>query len=119
MKKRTTSIRRLQRLARVGIARALMVGALACLAAFEAQAVTGMLEPGGRDGVLQQTVRGVVRIDGVNYPLAAEAVIQTSRGSVLRPKMLEKMKGHMEVQYWLGTGAMNGEIVHMVLGARQ
>jgi hypothetical protein len=119
MEMRTTSILRVQRLARVAIVRVLIVGALTCVAAFEAYAVPGMLEPGGRSGVLQQTVSGGVRIDGVNYPLAAEAVIQTSRGIVLRPKMLEKMRGHMEVQYWLGTGAMSGEIVHMVLSARQ
>jgi hypothetical protein len=119
MEMRTTSILRVQRLARVAIVRVLIVGALTCVAAFEAHAVPGMLEPGGRSGVLQQTVSGVVRIDGVNYPLAAGAVIQTSRGIVLRPKMLEKMRGHMEVQYWLGTGAMSGEIVHMVLSARQ
>jgi len=123
MDKRTTRILRLQEFASAGMARVLILGALICAGAIEAHAVTGavdQLQPGARRGVLQQTAGGVVRIDGVRFPLASEAVILTSKGNALRPKLLEKMNGRpVKVQYWFGAGATKGEIVKMLIMPRK
>jgi hypothetical protein len=123
MDKRTTRVFRLQQFASGGIGRVLILGALTCAGAIEAHAVTqaiDQLQPGARRGVLQQTAGGVVRIDGVKYPLASDAVILTSRGKPLRPKLLEKMNGRqIKVQYWFATGAAKGEIVKIFISARK
>jgi hypothetical protein len=123
MDKGTTRIFRLQRFTLAGIGRVLIVGALTCAGAIEAHAVTEAIDqllPGARSGVLQQTGGGVVRIDGVTYPLASDAVILTGTGSPMRPQLLEKMNGwQVEVQYWFGTGAVKGEIVKMLIIARK
>ena len=120
---RRTRILRLQRFASVGIGRVVIVGALTCVGAVEAHAVTGASEQllqGARSGVLQRTVGGLVRIDGVNYSLASEAVILTSRGSSVRPRLLEKMNGRpVKVQYWFGTGATKGEIIKLIISERK
>jgi hypothetical protein len=122
MDKRTTRILRLQRFASAGIGRALILGLLICAGAIEAHAAEalGPVLPGARSGVLQQTGGGIVRIDGVKYPLADQALIQTNRGSLLTAKLLEKMNGqHVNVQYLLGTGARKGEIVRIIILAQR
>ena len=104
------------------VLRALILGLLICAGAIEARAADalGPVLPGARSGVLQQTAGGLVRIDGVKYPLASDAVILTGRGSSVRPKLLEKMNGRpVTVQYWFGTGATKGEIVKMLILPRK
>lgn len=122
MNKRTTWIARLQRSASAGIGRVLFLGALSCAGAIDAHAAeaTDPILPGGRSGVLQHTSGGVARIDGVKYPLAEQVMIQTGRGGLLSAKLLEKMNGqHVNVQYLLGTGAMKGEIVRMIISVQR
>jgi hypothetical protein len=47
-------------------------------------------------------------------------MIQTGRGDVLSAKLLEKMNGqHVNVQYVLGTGAMKGDIVRIIIPAQR
>ncbi|HEY3198292.1 MAG TPA: hypothetical protein VGJ57_09780 [Nitrospirales bacterium] len=92
---------------------------MTCALALEPQGATKRLDPtlpGARSGVLQQTVNGVARIDGVTYPLAKGAMIQSSKGNQMLSKSLEQMKGqHLDVQYWLGTDVNKGQIVQMVI----
>ena len=137
MDTRITRILRLQRFASARIGRGLLFGALICAGTIEAHAVdmagpippgarSGAAEapdpivPGARTGVLQQTSAGSVRIDGVKYPLAAQAMIQTTTGSSLTPKLLEQLNGQrMNVQYLLGTGDTKGEIIRIILPAQR
>ena len=120
MDKRTTRVLRLQRFTSAGIGRVLILGLLTCAGAIDARAAEAPdpILQGGRSGVLQQTSGGIVQIDGVKYPLAAQAMIQTSRGSVLSAKLLEKMR-QVNVQYVLGTGATKGEIVRILIPAER
>jgi len=118
MDKPLTMILRLHRFAAAGIGRGLILGALTCAGAIGAHAAEapGPILPGALSGVLQQASASNVRIDGVKYPLAAQVMIQTSRGNLLSPKLLEKMNGRgVNVQYLLGTGAMKGEIVRIII----
>jgi hypothetical protein len=102
--------------------RALFLGVLSCSGATATHATEAPdpILPGARNGVLQRTFGGSVLIDGVKYPLAAQAMIQTSKGSVLSAKLLETLNGQrVKVQYVVGTGTLKGEIVRIVLPAQR
>jgi len=113
-----TRLERLRRCVWFSLAGWLIGGALTGALALEPQG-TKKLDPrlpGVRSGVLQQTVRGVTRIDGLSYPLAKEAIIQTSKGNQVLPKSLERMNGRqLKIQYWLGTDVSKGQIVQMLI----
>ena len=113
-----TRLLRFRRCVRFSLAGFLIGGALTGALALEPQG-TKRLDPtlpGVQSGILQQTVRGVARIDGITYPLAKGAIIQTSKGNQMPPKSLEQMNRRpVKVQYWLGTDMSKGEIVQMLI----
>jgi hypothetical protein len=117
-----TAVTRLQRLRRCvwfNLGVFLIGGALTGALALEPHGTTRRLDPtlpGVRSGVLEQTVRGVTRIDGIGYPLAKGAIVQTSKGNQVLPKSLERMNGRqLKIQYWLGTDVSRGQIVQMLI----
>lgn len=73
--------------------------------------------PGMRTGVLQEIGKGRVTIDGATYVLAAGALVETDTGRVLSVSTLPRGEMHAPVQFWLGTGAANGQITGMIVAS--
>ena len=70
---------------------------------------------GARSGILMQATGSMVQIDGTNYVLAAQAVLEDVRGNPLEPANLIYEGGVVSVQFWLGTGPTDKQITQMLV----
>jgi hypothetical protein len=116
IEKHITRAARIGRSVGISFAGILIAGALTFSVAGQAQAATegNLTLAGARSGVLKKPAGNLVVIDGNKYPLASGAVIQTTNGNRMLATSLEKMTG-LTVQYWLGTDALRGHIVQMLI----
>jgi len=71
--------------------------------------------PGFRTGILTMAKANSVRIDGFQYKLAVEALIEDTGGNPLPLLEYVWVDVELPVRYWLGTGPFSNQITQMIV----
>ena len=71
--------------------------------------------PGSKKGVLTKATGGTVWIDGASHALAPDALVENQLGFPVELRLYQWNSVKIPVQYWLGTGSADKQIMQMII----